>query len=284
MTGPFRREGAMKFLAFLVLALSWSAVAQTLEPSIDASQLPSNIPNADQLLFDDEFDGNSLDLAKWYRCYPYADESVGCTNGPPYDLEWYWKYNVSVSGGYLRLTAKKQNEHGYHYTSGFVVTGGSPTAPPGFAFLYGYIEMRAKFPSGKGMWPAFWLLPTDGTWPPEIDAMEWQGGTPTIDYATIHWGKQVNGHHPSSGTAYDTKEDLSKDFHTYGVDWQADSVTWYFDGIVVKKFTDIKAIPHKPMYVLVDLAVGGWISFPDADTHFPAQMLVDYVRVWPHKP
>jgi beta-glucanase (GH16 family) len=134
------------------------------------------------------------------------------------------------------------------------------------------------------MWPAFWLLPADGTWPPEIDALEWQGGTPTIDYATIHWGVERHGHHPSSGTAYDTGIDLSEGFHTYGLDWQADAVTWYFDGKIIKTFTKVNDIPHKPMYILVDLAVGGWISFPDSSTHFPATMLVDYVRVWPHKP
>jgi beta-glucanase (GH16 family) len=89
---------------------------------------------------------------------------------------------------------------------------------------------------------------------------------------------------PSKWHAYDGKLDLSAAFHVYGVDWQADSVTWYFDGKVVKKFTRALAIPHKPMYILIDLAVGGWISFPDAKTPFPAPMLVDYVRVWPHKP
>jgi beta-glucanase (GH16 family) len=244
----------------------------------------SELPSANQLIFDDEFNGNSLDLKKWYRCYPYADENVGCTNGPPLELEWYFKNNVTVSGGLLHLTAKKQPMHGYPYTSGFVVTGGTPTKPPGFSFQYGYMETRAKFPPGKGMWPAFWLLPADRTWPPEIDAMEWQGGMPLIDYATIHWGKQVHGHHPSDGTAFNTNVDLSAGFHTYGLDWQANSVTWYFDGKVVKTFTKTADIPHQPMYILLDLAVGGWISFPDKNTHFPADMQVDYVRVWTHKP
>lgn len=77
---------------------------------------------------------------------------------------------------------------------------------------------------------------------------------------------------------------LPQAFHTSGVDWQADSVTWYFDGTVIKKFTHVKAIPHKPMYVLVDPAVGCWVTFPVAKTHFPAQMLGDYVRAWSHKP
>jgi beta-glucanase (GH16 family) len=243
-----------------------------------------DIPAASQLLFDDEFDGNQLDLTKWYRCLPWCDENVGYSYGPPYDLEWYWKNNVSVSNGMLHLTAKKQHEQGSDYTSGIIITGPSPTTPARFTFQYGYMEMGAQFPPGKGMWPAFWLLPVDGTWPPELDAMEWQGGTATIDYATIHWGVQRHGHHRSSGTAFDTGADLSAGFHTYGLDWQADHVTWYFDGQPIKTFKKIKDIPHKPMYILVDLAIGGWISFPDKTTHFPATMLVDYVRVWPQKP
>jgi beta-glucanase (GH16 family) len=271
----------MKHICWFVISALFTTLAFA-QQSYPASQAPT--PGVDQLIFDDEFEGTTLDLTKWHRCYPYASDKDGCTNGPPLELEWYSKNNDPVSKGMLRITARKQRSHGYGYTSGMIVTGGSPTQPPGFTFLYGYMEMSAKFPPGAGLWPAFWLLPIDGSWPPEIDAMEWQGGTPTIDYATIHWGKQVNGHHPQSGTAYDSKLDLSAGFHTYGLDWQADSVTWYFDGRAVKKFTRVSVIPHTPMYILIDLAVGGWISFPDADTHFPAVMQVDYVRVWPHKP
>jgi len=257
-----------------------------------ASQSAASTPAT--LLFDDEFSGTKLNLKSWYRCFEWANEDTGCGYGPPYDLEWYWDKNVSVLRGFLNLTAKRHRiSKDYPYTSGLIESGGVNCGPPdckpprkrppGFKFKYGYMEMRSKFPPGKGMWPAFWLLPTDGSWPPEIDAMEWQGGTPTIDYATIHW-KDSKGQHQSDGTAYHTGVDLSSDFHTYGVDWQPDVVTWYFDGTPIKTFTKRAAIPHKPMYVIVDLAVGGWISKPDKHTHFPATMLVDYVRVWNHKP
>lgn len=260
-------------------------------PAADASQSATSAPAT--LLFDDEFDGSKLDHKTWYRCFMWTDEDTGCGYGPPYDLEWYLRPNVSVSGGFLNLTAKRhRTSNWYRYTSGFIESGGVDCVPlncnppikrrPGFKFKYGYMEMRSKFPPGKGMWPAFWMLPEDGSWPPEIDAMEWQGGTPTIDYATIHWkNKQGN---QSDSTSYDTGVDLSADYHIYWVDWQADVVTWYFDGTVIKTFTKHDAIPHKAMYVIVNLAVGGWISFPDKNTHFPATMLVDYVQVWDHKP
>ncbi len=133
------------------------------------------------------------------------------------------------------------------------------------------------------MWPAFWLLPVNGSWPPEIDAMEWQGGTPTIDYVTFHW-QDAKGHRHQSGTPYDTGVDLSAAPHVYGVDWQPHAITWYFDGKPVKRSTNAALIPNVPMYVILDLAVGGWISFPNPSTVFPATMSVDYVRVWNRKP
>jgi beta-glucanase (GH16 family) len=218
------REFSMMQFPILMAWMAIAASAAAQGPVADGANTNSNpeaqpvgkraIPAADQLIFDDEFDGTSLDLTKWYRCYPWADEDIGCTNRPPYDLEWYWDHNVSVSDGMLQLSAKKRKQQGYKYTSGMVVTGGSSTLPPGFTFLYGYMEMRAKFPPGKGMWPAFWLLPADGSWPPEIGATDWQGGTPAIDYATVHWGENNS----SSGTSFDTGVDLSAGFHTYGVE------------------------------------------------------------------
>jgi len=283
----------LRSLALLVIVAALPVTGGSAQSPAEGSLHPFAAGPA-KLLFDEEFNGDKLNLKIWYRCFVWANEDTGCGYGPPYDLEWYTKHNVSVSGGFLHLTAKRHYfPKWYRFTSGLIQTGGvdcvPPTCnpprhrPPGFKFQYGYMEMRSKFPPGKGLWPAFWLLPTDGSWPPEIDAMEWQGGTPTIDYATIHW-QDKQGHHRQNGTAYDTGVDLSAAYHTYGVDWQPDVVTWYFDGTPIKTFTKQEDIPHKPMYVIVDLAVGGWISFPDKNTHFPATMLVDYVRVWQHKP
>lgn len=245
-----------------------------------AATVPGAAGAAPALLFDEEFNGSTLNPAVWYPCYPWAGEPRGCTNRSGIDLEWYLPGNLSVAGGHLNLTARRQTVHDHNYTAGLAATGGGPRIPAGFTYLYGYAEARMKFPPGQGMWPAFWMLPADGSWPPEIDAVEGQGGRPRIDYATLHWGKQVRGQHPFDTTPFDTGVDLSADFHTYGVDWQPGHVTWYFDGRIVKTYREAANIPHKPMYVLLDLAVGGWISFPDRSTHFPAVMQVDYVRVW----
>jgi beta-glucanase (GH16 family) len=234
------------------------------------------------LLFADEFEGSSLNLKKWYRCYAETDEKVGCSNNPGLELEWYQPGNVKVSGGFLHLVAQEQEiKSKFRYTSGLISTGGR--LKPLFAFKYGYMEIRAKLPPGKGMWPAFWALPADGTWPPEIDVIEGQGETPSIDYLSVHWRHERTEDNEDE-TKYDTGIDLSRGLHTYGVDWESNIITWYFDRHPVKTFSEAAFIPHQAMYVIINLAVGGWISFPDKSTVFPVEMLVDYVRVWQRKP
>jgi beta-glucanase (GH16 family) len=165
-----------------------------------------------------------------------------------------------------------------------ISTGGTPGSQPSFAYLYGYAEARIALPEGKGMWPAFWIVPADRTWPPEIDFMEWQGVTPKVDIVTIHWGTAK--HPQSDGTGVHTGVNLANGFHVYGCDWEPNAVTWYFDGKPIKTYADPSHIPNQPMYLILNLAIGGWERgqlHPRAK-NFPATMLVDYVRVWPHKP
>ncbi|MBV8490526.1 MAG: glycoside hydrolase family 16 protein [Candidatus Eremiobacteraeota bacterium] len=241
-------------------------------------------PLARTLVFDDEFSGGSLDAKTWYTCYPYAPPGYGCSNNPGMELEWYEAANVSVSGGALHLVAERHavTEGGrtYPYTSGMISTGGTPAGRSTFAFLYGYVEARIKMPCGAGMWPAFWLVPANRTWPPEIDMMEYQGVQPTIDEVHIHWGKSSNPQQYGEGV--DTHVNLCAGYHAYAVDWNASSVTWYFDGKPIARYADKTNVPHVPMYVILNLAIGGWV---DGQMHpspksFPATMLVDWVRVY----
>lgn len=108
------------------------------------------------------------------------------------------------------------------------VDGLQNTACCGFYHRLGYMEMRDKLPPGKGMWPAFWALPSDGTWPPEIDVVEGQGETPSIDYLSFHWRDERKEDNEDE-TKYDAGTGLSAEFHTYGVDWESNIITWYFD-------------------------------------------------------
>jgi beta-glucanase (GH16 family) len=155
---------------------------------------------------------------------------------------------------------------------------------PAFSFLYGYAEARIKLPRGAGMWPAFWLIPSNFTWPPEIDIMEWQGVVPQQDLVTIHWGASSSPQ--QYGTAVNTGTKLYAGYHVYGVDWEPSYVTWYFDGKPVMTFTNRSEIPHQPMFVILNLAIGGWYpgQLKPSPRSFPATMSVDYVRIWNKRP
>lgn len=160
------------------------------------------------------------------------------------------------------------------YTSGMI------TSEQSFSQQYGYFEMRAQLPAGQGLWPAFWLLNQDGEWPPELDVMEVLGHDPTKLYTTVHT-KQTGAH--DKDAAGTTVADMSKGFHTYGVDWQADKITFYFDGEKVFD-TPTPTDMHQPMYMIANMAVGGhWPGNPNGSTPFPADMKIDYIRAYQAK-
>ena len=132
-------------------------------------------------------------------------------------------------------------------------------------------------PRGKGLWPAFWLLPTNGAWPPEIDILEILEDNPRKLY--VSWHSNVGGQHTADSKPIDVA-DTTADFHTYSVEWNNDTVNWYFDDIQVAS----KATPqdfHQPMYILANLAVGGnWPGSPDESTKFPATLSIDWIRAY----
>ncbi len=187
----------------------------------------------------------------------------------------------SVQNGVLTITAQRADPsfqpliEGYRYTSGMITTYNS------FEQQYGYFEMRAQLPAGQGLWPAFWMLPGDGSWPPELDIMEVLGHDPTTLYTTVHSNSTGSLVSTSAGTKV---PNTTTSFHTYGVDWQADRTTWYFDGEAIYQ-TATPPDLHMPMYLQANLAVGGtWPGSPDASTKFPAEMKIDFIRAWTARP
>ena len=195
----------------------------------------------------------------------YSDASVGIN---PF----------SVRDGVLTITATRgRNPEGLPFNSGMLTTFRS------FQQLYGYFEMRAQLPKGAGLWPAFWLLPADGGWPPEIDVMEQLGSDPQTIFVGTH--SAVGGPNVATTTAVRVP-DTSSAFHTYGVDWQAGEITWYFDRTPVFK-EPTPADMHTPMYLIINLAVGGpgsWPGPPGPFTVFPARFTVDYVQAYARSP
>lgn len=240
-------------------------------------------------VFEDQFNGQVLDASKWVTCYWW--DASGCTNRSNHELEWYQPANDIVKDGYLLLTAKQEtvsdpNGQPYAYTSGMVTTGSDSAGTkntPRFAFTYGFLQVRAWTPGGKGLWPAIWLLPANQNSKPEIDVMELRGSQPDVIYMNFHY-LNSDGTEGLNEGQWTSDTDLSAGFHTYAVDWEPNAITWYVDGIERRRFSDPTKIPSTPMYLLINLAVGGdWPGSPDQQTILPNMLIVDYVQIWQPK-
>jgi beta-glucanase (GH16 family) len=236
----------------------------------------SPIPGNWDLKWSDEFN-STPSTPTW------VDTLWGATNFSG-ELENYTPANVTTSNGIASLTAKQQSSNGFPYTSGLIDTGGDFATggrnQPGESFQYGYIEARMKLTTGSGMWPAFWMMPTpyaNGTYHDgdgEIDIMEQVGTDPTVTEAHLH-------HNTTVGKSYDTRQDLSAGFHTYGLDWESDHLTWYFDGTPF--YTVTANVPNVPEYVIFNLAIGdanSWPGAPTSSTPMPQSFQIDYVRLY----
>jgi beta-glucanase (GH16 family) len=242
---------------------------------------PQEAPTQGKVLFSDEFD--SLNLQKYQTRFHWgqrwiADEQQVYVEPTCPKSSMLGISPFSVSNGNLHIQADVASPtvqpflHGQKYTSGLLTTYQS------FRHLYGYFEINAKMPNGKGFWPAFWLLPdTMMENPPEIDIFEVLGDRPNRLYQTVHWNDDT--HHRSK--QFVTKgPDLSADFHRYGVLWNEAVIAYYFDGQKTATMPTPNDM-HKPMYLLVNLAVGGnWPGSPDSSTVFPGVLIVDYIRVY----
>lgn len=228
------------------------------------------------LTFHDEFRGTELDRDKWN-----TQNSFGVIIND--EQQAYVDDVFRVRNGGLRIYALKQPGR-YHgkvlpYRSGIITTKDR------FFQRYGYFEIRCRLPRGNGYWPTFWTLlqrPNDQQeWPPEIDIMETIGSTPTRvtfnHHYTIEGGEHRNDFGEYSGP------DFTHEFHRFACDWGPDRIIWYVDGIERHRTT--RGIPQEPMYVLVNLAVGGKFpnamnAPPDDATPRQASFEIDYVRVY----
>ena len=216
------------------------------------------------LVWQDEFDHNCLDTGNW-NIEDWASEKNE-------ELQYYSPANVKVEDGLLKLISKNEIFKGRDYTSGAVQSQGK------FSFLYGKVEMKAKLPSGQGIFPAFWMMPDqENTWLPEIDIMEMVGHLPNEVWMVSHWLDE-NG---ALKTDYNTfiGDDFSKDFHLFSIEWTPESISWFIDDI--ERHRTSKFIPKEPMYLYLNTAVGGiWPGSPDNSTIFPVNYEIDYVRVF----
>lgn len=239
------------------------------------------------LVWADEFDGTELDTSKW--SYMIGNGQIyGLPGWGNNELQYYTSVNDTVSGGELTMSARDDGFGGYNYTSTRIrsINQGD--------FTYGRFEMRAKLPTGQGMWPAFWMLPTDssiyGTWAAsgEIDIMESIGSQPDRILGTLHYGGSFPNNRFSGNTKTLANGEAVNGFHTYAVEWQADEIRWYIDDELYSVqnawFSSAGEFPAPfdvDFHMLLNLAVGGNLpGNPDGTTSFPQEYVIDYVRVY----
>src|SRR5262249_48826216 len=158
------------------------------------------------------------DRSKWIDSYP-DNERTHSNNEQQYYAEDGWE----VKDGRLRFIALRRKMGGMPYTSGMVSSYGK------FDQKYGWFELREKFPTGKGMWHGFCVLPADKSWPPEIDVLEILGHEPDKVYMTNHWRKPGGGHE-GKGDHF-KGPDFSTDYHTFAIEWGPEAIVWYVDGV-----------------------------------------------------
>jgi beta-glucanase (GH16 family) len=286
-------------LAFVVLLMGGNLSAE--QKSISSRKVPvgakndatpkpagaSTLPGW-RLVWSDEFEGERLDPAKW---------NVVVREQSKHDeLQYYVPDEVYLEHGCLRLRSRKREYGGMHYTSGRVDTSHK------LAVTYGRFEIRAKLPSGKGMWPAYWLypqnrdwamerlmaetiaaghealIPEERPWYSEIDIMEFLGHETNVIYGTLHY-YTFKGEQKSSSGTWRGDDDYTRDFHVYALEWEPNAIRWYVDDKLI--YTTVTGIPHTPHYLILNTAVGGkWPGNPDYTTVFPQFHDVDYVRVY----
>ena len=266
------------------------------------------------LVWNDEFEGDGVDPARWdfdlgngffdYRSHSWVP---GWGNE---ELQYYTREpaNVHVSDSVLHIRALRESLHGCGYTSARLKTRRRDGTPL-FTKQYGRFEVRARVPHGKGLWPALWMLPHEDAYGPwaasgEIDIMEIVGERPHEYLGTIHFGcsfperELVTHVHSLAGGS------TVGEFHVYAVEWEPGEIRWEVDGrtwarqrfwwsssrlrdgrgVRPRQARDLNPWPapfDKPFYMVMNVAVGGnFPGVPDAATRFPAELLVDYVRVY----
>ncbi|RZM35964.1 MAG: glycoside hydrolase family 16 protein [Sphingomonas sp.] len=237
--------------------------------------------------FADEFDGKAINQTKWR--FDVSRNAEGWYN---HERQYYAKdraENARIEHGALVIEARRETLDktrfadwgGQGYTSAKLVS----REPRG----YGFYEIRAKLPCGRGSWPAVWLLPSGGTWPDEgeIDVMEMVGWNAGIVHATVHSGafNHVKGTQRGAQAQITT---ACTAYHRYQLDWRADVITIGVDGRAIMRVANDQpggkaAWPFtRPYNVILNLAVGGdWGGQKGIDDGaFPQRMTVDYVRYW----
>ncbi|NOS94356.1 MAG: family 16 glycosylhydrolase [Cyclobacteriaceae bacterium] len=234
------------------------------------------------LTWSDEFIGSELNRTNWNT--EIGNGNNGWGNN---ELQYYTGSfnNVFVSDGNLVIEARKELQSGFSYTSSRLTSQGKRS------FKFGRVDIRAKLPVGKGIWPALWMLGNNITsigWPAcgETDIMELVGTYPSRITGTAHWASPQGSDVMKNSNYILTSKDFSSEFHVFSIIWKENEITWYVDDqlflTVQANDVGVAVYPfNAEQFFILNVAVGGnWPGAPDGTTQFPQRMFVDYVRVF----
>lgn len=261
-----------------IISISFAGCSKedsTTTPTSDIPEIPGYT-----LVWNDEFTAANIDLTKW-------EHEVNGDGGGNNELQYYTNLptNSFIENGHLVIKAIYEDYQSRDFTSARMRTKYKGD------WLYGRIEVLAKIPAGRGTWPAIWMLPTDweyGDWPSsgEIDIMEHVGYDPNVIHGSIHT-LAYNHTIRTQKTALLTIPTAITSFHKYAIEWFEDHIDFFIDDTMYFTFTnENKGWQYWPFdkrfHLILNLAVGGnWGGAEGIDVAaFPAQMEVDYVRVY----
>jgi beta-glucanase (GH16 family) len=274
--------------AGLVLALSLSGCTESKTKNVPTplpptptnpvvNEDPRDYSQYNQLVASDEFSGSLLDAQKWQyevRDDWFNNEKQATTNSPQ---------NLYLSNGELHIVARREQLRNKAFTSARIVTRDK------LSFGYGRVDVRAKLPKGKGIWPAIWMLGVNEAqvgWPVcgEIDIMELRGSLPNESISTVHFGTSPATRQERSSRYRLPAGDFSDDFHVFSLIRSKDQLRFFVDGQLSFTITPTNVSPYpfnNPFYMILNVAVGGdFDGDPSATEPFPKEMVVDYMRFY----
>lgn len=256
----------------------------TAPPTMPPTMPPTGaVPAGYLLVWSDEFDlAGQPDSTKWL-----ADTGRNRDGWYNNELQYYASgrlENAAVRDGRLVITARHESLSqlpdwgGQRYTSARLITRGLAE------WTYGFFEVRAKMPCGRGTWPAIWMLGSGGRWPQdgELDILEHTGRDPDRVFSTVHTAAGSGGAGQGGGRTLTT---ACSAFHDYQMHWTPARIVFSVDG--VEHFRYVNSGPggaawpfDAPQFMILNIAIGGDLGGPVDDTIFPVEMQVEHVRVW----
>lgn len=277
------RQTPMATMAFFMTIVCWPA----------AEGHCASLPASSDAVLNETFSGSVLNSDRWTIAERAGNKAVG-------QLQCYTRASVSVNNGLVITAERKRKENEIDHCRDFSFVSGRLKTT--MSFLYGRVSVRAKLLSAPGYWPAIWLRTPEGApFNGEIDIVEGIGQQPNLVQSTVHgWENGVNlGHNCAylssdgrtarfphlnnhcSSVSHRLERNFDEQFHDFEIDWRPTSITWSIDGISYYEAREY--VPHEPMVLILELAVGGIMGGPvSTRTRSPAMMEIQEIRISPH--